>query len=197
MEGTAGRQNDRRASAWALLSYCAARRSGLELRPANVERGVQFILGAYKGTDDKNPSQVGGFSVDSEGLAVVSVTAMGGWVAQRLHRDSAPVNGSIAWIERHPVAWSGPNYYYTEFFRARLLHGADDSGDVYTRHRRKVYLQLRNQQQPDGSFAFPPGNAQNTVAMGPAFSTSMAVLILNVPDSRLVFDLDTRLRPLF
>jgi hypothetical protein len=35
------------------------------------------------------------------------------------------------------------------------------------------------------------------VAMGPVFSTAMAVLILSVQDSYLVFDVDYLLPPLF
>jgi len=68
---------------------------------------------------------------------------------------------------------------------------------VNSRALRAVFLQIREHQTRDGAVGFPPGNAQNTVAMGPVFSSVMAVLILNAPRSRLVFDEDYRLAPLF
>ena len=46
---------------------------------ADVERGVRFVLGALKQTSEKD-DQIGGLSVDTEGLAVASVSAMGGWL---------------------------------------------------------------------------------------------------------------------
>jgi hypothetical protein len=67
----------------------------------------------------------------------------------------------------------------------------------FNRALRAVFLQIREHQGKDGAVGFPPGNAQNTVAMGPVFSTALAVLILNVQDSRLVFDEDYRVPSLF
>ena len=196
MEGRKGRENDRRASAWALLSYHAARQYGLEITQASIDRGTHFLLGSLKKTA-RNPDQIGGLSVDTEGLAVASSSAMGGWVLARLapHREHAAKN--LDWLVKHPAVWSGPNYFYTSFFRVRVLKFADPFGPAFTRCLRRLYLQIRDHQAGDGSVAFPPGNAQNTVAMGPVFATSLAVLILNVQQSRLVFDEDYRVRPLF
>lgn len=197
MEGFKGRGNDRRASAWALFAYDAANAYGLDLDAANVERGAGFMRGAFK-VEAENADQHGGFSVDTEGLAVASISAMGTWVLTRLQPDAERANIALAWLHRHPPVWSGPNYFYTNFFRVRALKFAElDRREQYQRCRRQVFLQLRENQLPDGSFAFPPGNAQNTVAMGPVFATSMAVLILNIDDSRLVTDEDHRVPPLF
>ena len=196
MEGRKGTSNDRRASVWALLAYHTASLYGLGIKPAVVDRGAHFVLGSFKKTAP-NPDPVGGLSVDTEGLAVASVSAMGGWLLQRVapNRDWAAKN--LAWLVRHPATWSGPNHFYTTFFRVRVLKFGDRSGEAFTRCMRRVYGHIRDHQQPDGSVTFPPGNAQNTITMGPTFSTSMAVLILNVANSRLVFDEDVRVRPLF
>ena len=196
MEGRKGTQNDRRASAWALLVYDAASRYGVGIKRAHIDRGVHFVLGSFKKTAD-NPDQIGGLSVDTEGLAVASISAMGGWVLSRLAPDDPRLDKNVAWLAQHPPIWSGPNYFYTEFFRVRALKFADPGGPHFHRALRRVYLQIREHQQPDGSVTFPPGNAQNTIAMGPTFSTSLAVLILNVENSPLVFDEDYRVRPLF
>ena len=196
MEGRKGTENDRRASTWALVSYHTARQYGLAIKSAAVDRGVHFLLGSFKKTAPK-PDQVGGLSVDTQGLAVASISAMGGWALQRLTRDRSMARKNIDWLVMHPAVWSGPNYFYTSFFRVRTLAFADPTGEHLARCLRRLFHQIRDHQQPDGSITFPPGNAQNTVTMGPVFSTSLAVLILNVENSRLVFDEDYRVRPLF
>jgi len=196
MDGFKGRENDRRASAWALLSYHAARQYGLDVRSADLDRGARFMLGAYKAAAEKS-DPIGGFSVDAEGLAVASVSAMGGWVISRLRPNAGQAEKNRQWLNRHPAAWSGPNYFYTNFFRIRVWKFADASGPAFRRCLRRLYLQIRENQGPDGAVRIPPGNAQNTVVMGPVFATAMAVLILNAGDSRLVFDEDYRARAPF
>ena len=196
MEGRKGTTNDRRASCWALLSYQTGRLLGLTIKQANMDRGTHFLLGSFIRTAD-NPDQVGGLSVDTHGLAVASASAMGGWALARLAPKRELLDKNLAWLDRHPPIWSGPNYFYTNFFRVRTLKFADRSGTQFNRCLRRLYLQTSDHQHADGSVGFPPGNAQNTIAMGPVFSTAMAILILNVENSRLVFDEDYRVRPLF
>ena len=196
MEGRKGSRNDRRASAWALLCYLAARKYGIEVRPANLERGVRFMVGAFK-RQAKETDQIGGFSVDTEGLAVASISSMGGWVLARFDGREEDVRLNLAWLARHPIEWSGPNYFYTNFFRIRALKFSDPRGDQYRRAIQRLFTQIKDHQLPNGSVSLPPGNAQNTVAMGPVFSTAMSVLIVNAEHSRLVFDEDYRLRPRF
>ena len=196
MEGREGKTNDRRATAWALLSYRTAGLYGLAVKTANQDRALGFLLGSLKRTAD-NPEQVGGLSVDAEGLAVASISAMGGWHLQcwRAAGEDAKLNAQ--WLARHLPVWSGPNYFYTTFFHLRALGRADPRGREFSRALRTVFLQIREHQGKDGAVGFPPGNAQNTVAMGPVFSTALAVLILNIQNSRLVFDEDYRLPSLF
>ena len=229
MEGRKGSRNDRRASAWALLCYLAARKYGIEVRSANTERAVRFMLGAFK-RQAKEADQIGGFSVDTEGLAVASISSMGGWVLARFDGREEDVRQNLAWLARHPIEWSGPNYFYTNFFRIRALkfsdprreallgferqkrgsvslpgadgipgglQSSDPRGAQYRRAILRIFTQIKDHQLPSGSVSFPPGNAQNTVAMGPVFSTAMSVLIVNAERSRLVFDEDYRLWPRF
>ena len=196
MEGGEGRENDRRASAWALLSLRTAQLYGIGVKEADMERGARFVLGSFKDKAE-NADHVGGLSVDTEGLPVASISAMGGWILARVQPDADRQAPNVAWLSRHPPPWSGPNYFYSNFFRVRALQFADEGGQEHGRALRRLYLHIRDNQEADGSIRFPPGNAQNTLAMGPVFSTSMAVLILNARDSRLVFDEDYRVRPLF
>ena len=196
MEGRKGRENDRRASAWALLSCEVAVLYGLDVKAANRERGLRYLLGSFK-DETGEPDQTGGLSVDNEGLAVASASSMGGWFLQRRRPRSEAARQNLGWLARHRSVWSGPNYFYTNFFRLRALCRADAESAEFGRAFRRVFLQIREHQAANGAIAFPPGNAQNTAAMGPVFSTAASLLILNADDSSLVFDEDFRVRPLF
>ena len=196
MEGRNGKTNDRRATAWALLGYRTAELYGLAVKAADRDRGLDFLLGSLKRTAG-NPEQIGGLSVDAEGLAVASISAMGGWHLQCWRAAGTDAALNAPWLARHLPVWSGPNYFYTNFFHLRALRVADPGGLDFGRAMRAVFLQIREHQGKDGAVGSPPGNAQNTVAMGPVFSTAMSVLILNLRDSRLVFDEDYRVPPLF
>ena len=196
MEGRKGRANDRRASGWALVAYQCGRLYGLEVPEANAERALRFMLGSFKAESDK-PDQVGGFSVDTEGLAVDLISSMGGWVLSRFGGEAESRKKNLAWLKRHPPSWSGPNYFFSAFFRTRVLKFGEPSGELYKETRQRLLTQIADHQQSDGSVTFPPGNAQNTVAMGPVFSTAMSILILNAADSRLPFDEDYRFKPRF
>ncbi|MBI2193859.1 MAG: hypothetical protein HYU36_17925 [Planctomycetes bacterium] len=187
MEGSKGQTNDRRASAWSLLACLTARLYGLDVPDAHVERGLHFLLGSFKDRAD-SPDSIGGFSVDTEGLAVELISSMGGWALVRFNGREEWSKKNLEWIARHPPAWSGPNYFYSAFFRLRTLKLEGTSNPLYVETRQRLFNQIADHQQADGSIAFPPGNAQNTIAMGPVFSTAMAILVLNLDDSRLPFD---------
>jgi len=195
MEGSKGTLNDRRASAWALLAYLAARSYGIPIERANVERGVQFMMGAFK-EQTPEADQIGGFSVDAEGLAAVSISSMGGWVLARFGGSEKHRRLNLAWLARHPVEWTGPNYFYANFFRVRALRWSAP-GEEFPRTMRRILSHIRDHQQSNGSVGFPPGEAQNMVMMGPVFSTALSILIVNVKHSRLPFDEDYRLEPRF
>lgn len=199
MEGSKGRRNDRRASAWALLCYDTARRYGIEIDQGKLDRGTRFLLGSFKRTlgEHEHPDLLGGLSVDEEGLPVALVSSMGGWALARLQTNKEDRQKNLGWLDRHPVPWAGPNYFYANFFRVRALKFADASRSLYRRSLRRLYLQIKENQLGDGQVSFPPGNAQNTIAMGPVFSTSLAILILNIDSGRLIFDEDYRVTPLF
>ena len=143
------------------------------------------------------PQDVGGLSVDETGLTVETISAMGGWVLTRISHDPGAAKKNLAWLTRNPPGWSGPNYFYANFFRARAVGRLDAKGDVLAATVRRLTQQIKDHQLGDGSIAFPLGEAQNEVAMGGVFSTAMAVLIVNATNSRLPFDEDYRVKPPF
>ena len=195
-EGFKGQDNDRRSSAWALLASEAARQVGMPVKDANLDRGVRYMLGSFKDAT-ATPPQVGGFSVDAEGLAVEQISAMGGWVLVRFRQPEDMIDLNRRWLVKNPPLWAGPNYFYSSFFRVRTLKFSDRAGRDYQRTLQRLRTQIQDHQAGDGSVGIPPGEAQNSADMGPVFTSALSVLILNVDDSRLCFDEDYRVRPLF
>jgi hypothetical protein len=104
---------------------------------------------------------------------------------------------NVAWLTRHPPAWTGPNYFYSGFFRLRALKFSEASAALNDEQSQRLFAQIADHQKADGSILIPPGNAQNTVSMGPVFSTALAILILNTAESRLAPDEDFRVVPNF
>ena len=196
MEAKPGRPNDRRATGWALVALRTARAHGLEVPQPNVDRATNFLLGSFK-EQAENASQVGGFSVDTEGLAVELMSALGGWVLATSPAKEAWRKLNLAWLTSHPPAWTGPNYFYSGFFRLRALKFSEASAALRDEQSQRLFTQIADHQKADGSILIPPGNAQNTVSMGPVFSTALAILILNTENSRLAPDEDFRVVPNF
>lgn len=191
MEAGDTRENDRRATAWALWAITSARLYGFDTRQSDLDRALRFLTASLKERAERE-DEVGGLSVDTEGLVVASASAMGGWALAKYRFTTPQARLNLAWLTRHPPQWAGPTYFHTNFFHLRALRLSDSSGAVFADHHRRVLLQVREHQLGDGSVAFPPGEAQNLVAMGRVFSTAMSVLILNTGDNRLVADEDFR-----
>src|SRR6185437_5170974 len=140
MEGSAGSNNDRRASGWALLALTAAKQLGLDIRQPDLERGAKYLLGSFKAEPkpaaDRDSAEikledVGGLSVDETGLTVETISAMGGWALTRIVPKPDAAKKNLAWLTRNPPGWGGPNYFYANFFRARALRFLDGNGEIF------------------------------------------------------------------
>ena len=206
MEGSVGNNNDRRASGWAMLALTAAKQMGLDVRQPDMDRGAKYMMGAFKAEAKKSadgdsaeikPEDVGGLSVDESGLTVETISAMGGWTLARVVKNPDAAKKNLAWLTRNQPGWTGPNYFYANFFRARAVRLLASDSEVFAVTMRRLSQQIKDHQQGDGSIGFPPGEAQNEVAMGGVFPTAMSVLILNTGNSRLPFDEDFRVKQLF
>jgi hypothetical protein len=148
-----------------------------------TRRAVDFAEASRKKGADGRPDERGGFSVDAQGLPVLSATAAGACVLA-LYRfdDEAALAEARDWLTRHPPRWYGPSFYESNFFAVRALYRtrALDQGDAFRQYFGRLTRMLKERQDADGSFPFPPGHAGPTLAMGEAYSTAMAILILNV-----------------
>ena len=182
--------NDRMLTSWFLLQLHGAGLWQAKISRSNVRRASAFVLASQKGPDAPKEDERGGFSVGADGLAVRSSSAAGAFVLSLNGSDPDKLAAANAWLKRHPPRWYGPDFFNTNFFAGRALwRGRQaDGGATYNKYFSKLTRLLRERQQSNGSFPFPPGHGGPIVAMGPAYSTAMAILILNLDRGRLPLD---------
>ncbi|MCX5660378.1 MAG: hypothetical protein NTW19_11735 [Planctomycetota bacterium] len=187
--------NDRVVTAWSLLLLRSAELRGAEVPRGGLTRALEFVEGAqHLPADGRNVDKLdrGGFSHDSAGLPVIVVTAAGLSTMSLFGRDAGRRDQALAWMSENPPVWFGPNFYTAHFFAARgLLREGRRTPALREQARRydlRVWELLRDHQGPDGSYAVPPGNAENTKQMGATYATPMAVLILNAARGLLPVD---------
>jgi hypothetical protein len=186
------RVNDRVLSAWFLLQLRSAQIRGINVPRSNLSRATAFIGASQKKQRTAKADERGGFSVDAQGLAVPRTTAAGTAVLALFDGDHDDCRLAVDWLTRNPPRWYGPNFFETSFFAVRGLYHLQelDNGNSYRRYFARLVQLLRERQQPDGSMPFPPGHGGPLLAMGPAYATAMAVLILNVDRGILPMDVN-------
>jgi len=182
--------NSRMLTAWFLLQLRSASLRGMTVRKSAVARAVEFVKASQKLGKVEKADELGGFSIDADGLPVLSATAAGMAVMALFEPGAKGLAAARDWLSRHPPQWYGPNFYESNFFAVRALYRARrlDNGEAYRRYFDRLVGILKERQKPDGSFPFPPGHGGPILAMGKAYSTAMAILILNVDRGLLPVD---------
>jgi len=185
----ATRVNDRVLTGWFLLQLRSGRICGMKAPKSNVSRAVAFVEASQKRQTQK-VDELGGFSVDAQGLPVLSATAAGMAVLAFFDPDDNGVTMARDWLIRHPPRWYGPNFFESHFFAVRGLYRArhPDRAKAFNQYFSRLLQLLKERQEPDGSVPFPPGHGGPLLAMGKSYSTAMAVLILNVDRGILPVD---------
>jgi len=181
--------NQRLLSAWFLMQMQSARLRGAAVPDAAIDRARAFIAASQKGPDASDADR-GGYSIDAAGLPVRSATAAGLAMSTRFQGEAESIRMARRWLAAHPPRWYGPHFFTTHYFAMR---GLSRSGDADTRDLDRSYMSrltrlLHQQQRADGRIPFPPGHGGPVVAMGPGYSTAMAVLILNADRGYLPVD---------
>lgn len=184
------RVNDRMLTTWFLWQLYADQLLNEKVSKSSIERAVEFVEASQKDAAAEKEDERGGFSIGAAGLPVRSATAAGMAVMALHDPDKAKLDLARGWFVRHPPNWYGPNFYVTHFFAVRALYRSRDldGGKAYNDYFRRVVRLLRERQQPDGSFPFPPGEGGPIVGMGPGYSTALGILILNVDRGFLPLD---------
>lgn len=185
------RVNDRMLTAWMLTALYAASLRGFEVPESGVMRAAAFMRASQKMNEQTAAGLRGGYSLDAAGLPVPSATAAGAHVLALWEpAETEAAQAAVDWLRRHPPRWYGPNFYETHFFSVRALYRwrALDEAAAFRDHLARLTRMLRERQDPDGSFPFPPGHGGPILAMGRAYSTAMGVLILNADRGILPLD---------
>ena len=184
------RVNDRMLTTWFLWTLYAGQLLDEKIPKSSVERAVEFVLASQKDATAEKEDERGGFSIGAAGLPVRSATAAGMAAIALFDPDKTRLDLARSWLARHPPNWYGPHFYATHFFAVRALYRAReaDGGKAFAAYFQRVVRLLRERQQADGSFPYPPGEGGPVVAMGPGYSTAMAILILNADRGFLPVD---------
>ncbi len=184
------RVNDRVLTAWFLCELRSGQLRFENVSQGSLDRAEEFMAASQKGPDAIREDERGGFSLGAEGLSVRSASGAGLYALALAQADPAPVELGRTWLERHPPAWYGPNFYPTHFFAVRGLYRTrdGDGGKAFDGYFARVVRLLRERQEADGRFPFPPGHGGPIVAMGPGYSTALGILILNVDRGYLPLD---------
>ena len=184
------RVNSRVLTAWFLLQLRSATLRGMEVPRRNVSSAIEFVAASQRVRSNEAKDDLGGFSVDAEGLPVRSATAAGMAALALFDPDEKRLKLARDWLSRHRPRWYGPHFFESNFFAVRALHRSRDldDGRAFRKYFDRLVRILKERQEPDGSFPFPPGHGGPLVAMGKAYSTAMAVLILNVDRGILPVD---------
>ena len=186
------RSDERVLSTWFLLELRGAQLRDESVPKSTIERAKEYIGASQKTAPDAKPDEKGGFSVDAAGLPVRNVTGAGLFTFTLFgdERDADKVRLAKAWLQAHPPRWHGPHFYPAQFFAVRGLQHTQTAAadDPFGPYFKKLVRILHERQDADGSFPFPPGHGQPVLAMGPGYSTALAILILNVDRGFLPLD---------
>jgi hypothetical protein len=185
-----GAVNDRMLSAWFLWQLRGADLWQARVGRSALRRGTAFVLASQKPPDAPKPDERGGFSVGPDGLAVASASAAGGFTLALFGENDDGTKAVLDWLNRHPPRWFGPDFFNTNVFASRALWRARhlDDGAAFVAYSSRLARLLRERQSGDGSFPFPPGHGGPALAMGTAYSTAMAVLMLTTDFGHLPMD---------
>lgn len=164
-----------------IMALRAARNIGIKVPKSTIDRAYDYVIRSAKTGHD---SERGGFNYqEKEGTRTsFSLTAAG---VATLHNtgtyDHALIRAGIDYLKREfdSLAASYPDHYffwYGNYYASQVFFTASDSGvDNWNNfYWRKIKPLLLRRQQENGSW-------KNTVGPGPAFSTAVACIILQIP----------------
>ncbi len=181
--------NDRVLTTWCLFHLHAHKLNQERLSKSSLSRATDFVLASQKVKAKEEDSELGGFAVGADGLAVRSTSAAGLLTLVLFDGDKEKIAMGRDWLLKHPPRWYGPHFYTTNFFAVRALWRARrDDTKAFNKYFLRLLRLLRERQNGDGSFPFPPGHGGPLLAMGKSYSTAMGILILNVDRGFLPID---------
>ncbi len=154
---------DTSVSGAVLVSLLAARNAGIEVPDEAIDRAISFYQSMT--SDSGQVAYTGGIGGFDDSLARISIGSLVYAVARR--KDVPQYKATIENLKQRLDQMPGNYREYTEYYEAQALF----QGDVksWEKWNKLLVQQLKQQQQPDGSFI---GD------FGPDVSTSLSLLAM-------------------
>jgi hypothetical protein len=154
---------DTSVSGAVLVGLLAARNAGIEVPDEAIDRAISFYQSMT--SDSGQVAYAGGMGGFDESLARVSIGSLVYAVARR--KDVPQYKATVDFLKQRLEQQPGNYRGYTEYYEAQALFQGDV--EAWRKWNKLLVQQLKQQQQPDGSF---------TGDFGPEISTSLSLLAL-------------------
>ncbi len=156
---------DTSVSGAVLVGLLAARNAGIEVPDESIDRAISFYQSMT--SDSGQVAYTGGLGGFNESIARISIGSLVYAIARR--KDLPQYKATLSYLKQRLEA--PPNSYreYTSYYEAQALFQGDI--DAWEKWNKLLVRQLKQQQQPDGSF---------TGDFGPDVATPLSLLALAV-----------------
>jgi len=185
-------ESDVSVTSWQLLALHSARQCGFEIDDAIIEAALAYEDSAYaeKKLSPADATPTAGFlyrpGVSRE--PEPGATGVAVFIKCLLERrGDEKVRASLPFLERFPPSWGGPQYhgyfYFAAFYMTQGMFQI--GGEPWEEYAPRMQAVLLKHQAGDGRWPFPPDNARQSRACGPAYSTALGALILSLEQQYL------------
>lgn len=167
-----------------VMALRAAKNSGIHVPDETLDRAIAYVMRCYnpqKGAFSYQPGTAPGYARTAAGTCVLQLTMKYDTrqltpeqLKEKEAKDRAIANG-IRYL--HSMSGRGGHYWYGNYYACHALHQA--GGKEWKQYYENMRSTLLPRQSTDGSWStFHP-------QVGPVFNTSIAVIILSVPQNYL------------
>lgn len=163
------RDSDLSLSGWQLMSLHAAQQVGMTVPKEIVTNALEYAKRLTEPDGRVGYDNRGQDKPALRGLGMLCFAIAG-------EEDSETVTRIAERIQRDPINWRGPWFFYRVYYDAVGMSRARP--DLWEQYSERVEGILIKNQKDDGSWPSPPGD--NEQGYGAVYMTSMAVLALAV-----------------
>lgn len=151
-----------------LVALKGAMNAGIKVPQATVEKGILYVRAcAHPG---------GGFAYQPGGGPAIPVSAAGTISMQVCGAYEAPeVKRGLDYLAKAPLSYGGQFFFYAIYYTAQAMNQA--GGAYYDDWMNSARSLILSKQQPDGGW---PAGSSHEANAGTAYSTAMALLVLEV-----------------
>ncbi|MAT16338.1 MAG: prenyltransferase [Planctomyces sp.] len=163
------RDSDLSVTGWQLLALRAARNAGCNVPSENIDRAIEYVKRCATVNEPGFAYQPGSTpTATRSGTGILALEICGA------HLDPVTLRAAEG-LRARPLNQTDPYYFYGAYYCTVGMFQM--GGRYWTDTRDRVYTQLIQMQQEDGSWQAQHGSERNT---GKVYCTAMAILALAV-----------------